>query len=128
MSANNSVKSDPTIFCSFISIKVMPEKTGNVGLSLGLLNISYGLLAFVLNFWFIITFACYRSVREKQNILLCELSVSDLCNGILVQLIFGVRLILESFGDYRYYCWMRTLTFLLVSFFFVISYLTLTLM
>ena len=83
---------------------------GDISPVLGVLNIFLGFLGFLLNLWFIVTFIKHKSVRQMQNIILCGLSVSDLFRGILVQVTYGIRLILVLFNIYQHYCWMRAIT------------------
>ena len=90
-----------------------------------MLNDFYALVGFLLNLWFIVTFARHKSIRKKQNIVLCGLSVSDLLGASCVQVLFGVRLIFESFGNFQHSCRIKAATSLTMYMFFVATFMIL---
>ena len=106
IATNDSEKTFHEIFCPMLEGFLREEKIGRTGLFLGILNLYYALLGFLLNLWFVITFLRHSSVRIRQNIVLFGLSISDLLGALCVQALFGVKLIFESSGNYQHSCWI----------------------
>ena len=128
MISNNSKEAYNATFCLVLDRDITQRQTGVIGLLLGLLNVFCGLLGFLLNLWFVITFVRHRSVRKKQNIVLFGLSISDLLSAICVQILFGLRLSFESSGNYENKCWMVATTNSSLLMFSVVTVVILTLM
>ena len=125
---NNSINTLKQTFCPLTNSYHKEEQGEAFVLFWGTLNEFYALLGFLLNLWFLATFAKHKSIRKKQNIVLCGLSVSDLLGATCVQVLFGAQLILKYTGNYNHLCWIRAITLGSMLIFFVATFMILTLM
>ena len=123
MPYNNTIR----ISCYWFEVLQIERSNAVSTLSLGILNVFFGLMALLSNLCFVITFILAKSMRKVEIILIFSLSVSDLGCGIFVQLTLGGRLLSVFSGHYNHYCWMKSAEYFASLIFVIVTLFTLTL-